>query len=108
MRESRAGRARLSKSGDAGVERLRNAEHDVARIDFVRPFADARAGRKIIVDGFAEGLLEPIHVIGVKADDIVQPEHVADEQFVVGIEFDLRRIAFVGEGVHGFTPIFVK
>jgi hypothetical protein len=33
---------------------------------------------------------------------------VADEQFVVGIEFDLRRIAFVGEGVHGFTPIFVK
>ncbi|WP_251199448.1 hypothetical protein [Aromatoleum aromaticum] len=60
-------------------------------------------GKKVL-DGASECLMQFSHSFTMEADHDAQAKYATDKNVVAFVELDAGCIAFVGHGVHGFTP----
>ena len=96
--------ARAARACTAGATR----HHDLAGVRLLGRFSDGDAGVEVVIDRLMEGVAKATHAVGMEAHDIVHAQQMANEDLVLGVEFDDGVVSLVADGLHGFTPILVR
>ncbi len=99
---------KFGSQSSSAVHFRSNTKHHLAKIGLLRLFADALAGLKVIIDSFVECLLQFTNTVPVKPDYVRNACNLAEEQFVLRVEFYASVITVVSHGVHSSTPICVR
>src|SRR5207245_6856699 len=95
---------RLRRDKCTTMDFRRNAKQELARCGLLWMHASLLAFGKIVFDCVLELSPKFSHGFAVEADDATDAENSTDKDVVSFVVFDPSGIAFVGHGVHGFTP----